>query len=55
MTPAGEKVLEEIFVIADALRERLLEGVEPETMDDLNQLLVMLTARLDDGLPAPAG
>ena len=51
LTPAGEKVLEEIFAITDALRERLLEGVEPQRMDELNELLVMLTGRLDAGLP----
>lgn len=53
LTAAGEKVLEEIFAIADALRERLLEGVAPETMDELNTFLVMLTDRLDAGLPDP--
>ncbi|HEY6815273.1 MAG TPA: MarR family transcriptional regulator [Croceibacterium sp.] len=51
LTPAGEKVLEEIFAIADSLRERLLEGVATERMDELNELLVMLTERLDAGLP----
>src|SRR6187455_1270668 len=51
LTPTGEKVLEEIFAIADELRERLLEGVAPETMDELNKFLVMLTDRLDAGLP----
>jgi len=51
LTAAGEKVLEEIFAIADELRERLLEGVAPETMDELNKFLVMLTDRLDAGLP----
>jgi len=51
LTPAGEKVLEDIFGIADALRDRLLEGVAPERMDELNELLVMLTGRLDAGLP----
>ncbi|HEU4650089.1 MAG TPA: MarR family transcriptional regulator [Croceibacterium sp.] len=51
LTPAGEKALEEIFAIADALRERLLEDVAPERLDELNALLVMLTERLDAGLP----
>ena len=53
LTAAGEKVLEEVFAIADELRERLLEGVAPETMDELNKFLVMLTDRLDAGLPDP--
>jgi len=51
VTPAGEKVLEQIFAIADELRERLLDGIAPEAMDELNELLVMLTDRLDAGLP----
>jgi MarR family transcriptional regulator for hemolysin len=54
LTPAGEKVLEEIFAIADEMRERLLAGIAPETMDELNTFLVMLTDRLDAGLPDPA-
>src|SRR6187399_3421832 len=33
LTPTGEKVLEEIFAIADDLRDRLLAGVAPEAMD----------------------
>ena len=51
LTAAGERALEDIFAIADELRERLLDGVEPERMDELNTFLVMLTTRLDAGLP----
>ena len=51
LTAEGERVLEEIFGIADALRDRLLNGVPAERMDELNELLVMLTERLDAGLP----
>ena len=51
LTQAGEAVLEEIFAIADELRARLLHGVAPEKMDELNEFLVMLTGRLDAGLP----
>ncbi len=51
LTPRGEAVLEEIFAIADTLRERLLEDVPVETMDELNGFLGMLTERLDAGLP----
>jgi MarR family transcriptional regulator for hemolysin len=51
LTPAGERVLEEIFTIADELRDRLLRGIPPEKMEELNELLVMLTERLDAGLP----
>ena len=54
LTPEGEKVLEEIFAIADESRNRLLEGVAPEAMDELNTFLVMLTDRLDAGLPEPS-
>jgi MarR family transcriptional regulator for hemolysin len=51
LTPQGEAALEEIFVITDTLRERLLEGVPTEMMDELNGFLGMLTERLDAGLP----
>ena len=51
LTAAGEKVLEDVFAIADELRDRLLDGVAPERLDQLNELLVMLTERLDAGLP----
>ncbi len=52
LTPAGEAVLEEIFEIADAMRDRLLAGIPPEKIDEINAFLGMLTDRLDDGLPA---
>jgi MarR family transcriptional regulator for hemolysin len=51
LTAAGEQVLEEVFAIADELRDRLLDGVPTQRMDELNELLVMLTERLDAGLP----
>jgi MarR family transcriptional regulator for hemolysin len=51
LTPQGEAALEEIFAITDTLRERLLEGVPTEMMDELNGFLGMLTERLDAGLP----
>jgi MarR family transcriptional regulator for hemolysin len=51
LTPEGEQVLEEVFAIADELRDRLLDGVAPGRLDELNELLVMLTERLDAGLP----
>jgi MarR family transcriptional regulator for hemolysin len=51
VTAEGERVLEEIFGIADELRDRLLSTVPTERMDELNELLVMLTERLDAGLP----
>ena len=51
VTAEGERVLEEIFAIADELRDRLLDGVPPDRLDELNELLVMLTERLDAGLP----
>jgi len=55
LTAEGERVLEGIFAIADELRARLLDGVEPGMMDELNQFLVMLTNRLDAGLPDGGG
>ena len=52
LTPQGERVLEDIFEIADELRERLLDGVPPEKAEELNDLLGMLIGRLDTGLTA---
>ena len=51
LTAEGEKALEEIFVIADEMRGRLLEGVPAETIEQLNGFLDVLTGRLDAGLP----
>ena len=51
LTPAGEAELETVFGIVDELRDRLLEGLSPELVDELNANLVMLTDRLDAGLP----
>jgi MarR family transcriptional regulator for hemolysin len=51
LTPEGERVLEEVFSVADDLRGRLLDGIETDRMDELNEFLVMLTGRLDAGLP----
>ena len=50
LTALGEKVLEDIFVIADELRDRLLEGLPADRIDELNAFLVLLTERLDAGL-----
>ena len=55
LTPAGEAALEEIFEIADALREQLLEGMPENKRDELNALLGELVERLDRGLPDPEG
>jgi len=51
LTEQGEAVLKEIFEIADALRDRLLEGLPSDELDELNGLLITLTERLDAGLP----
>lgn len=51
LTPAGETVLKEIFEISDELRDRLLEGVSDDQIDDHSAFLAMLTSRLDAGLP----
>jgi len=50
LTPQGERVLEDIFEIADELRDRLLDGVPSEKAEELNDLLGMLIGRLDTGL-----
>lgn len=52
LTPDGERVLEQIFKIADDLRSRLLFGIPEEEVDALNGFLNMLINRLDAGLPS---
>ena len=44
-----------MFEIADEMRGRLLEGLAPEKVEELNALLSGLSARLDAGLPPPPG
>jgi len=51
LTKEGERVLEEIFAIADEMRDRLLDGLPADTVDELNGFLGLLTERLDAGLP----
>ena len=51
LTPEGERVLEDIFAIADELRDRLLDGLPAEAIGELNAFLGLLTERLDAGLP----
>lgn len=51
LTGEGEAALAEIFTIADELRDRLLEGIPADKMDELNEWLGMLMGRLDAGLP----
>lgn len=55
LTAEGEAVLEDIFTIADKLRERLLDGVTGERVDELNAILGSLSDRLDAGLPERNG
>ncbi len=55
LTQQGERVLEDIFEIADELRDRRLDGVPPEKAEELNDLLGMLIGRLDTGLASQAG
>lgn len=51
LTPDGEKVLEQIFVIADNLRDRLLDGIPEDEIEVGNRFLSRLSRRLDAGLP----
>ena len=55
LTAEGERVLEEIFAIADEMRSRLLDGMPADTVDELNGFLCLLTERLDAGLPPRHG
>ncbi|MEO0062331.1 MAG: Transcriptional regulator SlyA [Pseudomonadota bacterium] len=52
LTDEGEQVLEQIFAIADVLRDRLLDGVPAEQIDQQNAFMAGLMQRLDAGLPA---
>jgi len=51
LTPEGETALEEIFVIADELRDRLLAGIPAEKVEELNEFFGLLRSRHDPGLP----
>ena len=51
LTAEGERVLQEIFAIADEMRERLLDSLPADKLDELNGFLGLLNQRLDEGLP----
>jgi MarR family transcriptional regulator for hemolysin len=53
VTPAGEAALKDIFAIADTYRERLLVDLSAEEVDMMNDLLIGMLDKLDDGLPEP--
>jgi MarR family transcriptional regulator for hemolysin len=55
LTPAGEDVLKAIFEIADPMRKRLLEGIPIGHIEQLTQDFAQMLAKLDQGLPDPAG
>lgn len=55
LTPAGEKALEDILEVVEALRARLVEGLEPEMIEQTNEFLGGLLDKLDTGLPAKDG
>jgi len=55
LTSEGERVLADIFVIADEMRDRLLDGLPADRIDELNGFLGLLSERLDAGLPPRAG
>lgn len=52
LTPQGERALEQIFEIADVLRDRLLDGISAQQIEAQSQFLHQLGRRLDAGLPA---
>ena len=54
LTTTGEAVLEQIFAIADAQRDSLIDGLADAEIDGLNLFLGLLIGRLDAGLPPPA-
>lgn len=51
VTDEGERVLKEIFEIADAMRARLLHGYSDEQIAHINEFFAELLERLDAGLP----
>ena len=50
VTEKGENLLEEMFAIADTMRERLLENLSDRQIDETNQILGDLIEQLDRGL-----
>lgn len=50
VTQGGEAVLEELFAIADEMRERLLDGFSEDEIEQMNRVLRKLIGRLDAGL-----
>ena len=55
VTGKGERALEEMFAIADPLRERMLEGFTPDDVEHATAFAATILGRLDSGLSAPAG
>jgi MarR family transcriptional regulator for hemolysin len=51
LTEKGKAALEEIFAVTDPMREVLLEGLTPEDLTRLHQVLKVMLFRLDAGLP----
>jgi MarR family transcriptional regulator for hemolysin len=51
LTEKGKAALEEIFAVTDPMRELLLEGLTPEDLTRLHQVLKVMLFRLDAGLP----
>jgi MarR family transcriptional regulator for hemolysin len=51
LTEKGEAALREIFAVTDPLRELLLEGLTPEDLAGLHEILKVMLFRLDAGLP----
>ena len=47
-------MLEEMFTIADALREKLLENLSDRQIDETNRILGDLIEQLDTGLVSGA-
>jgi len=51
VTEKGEQALQSIFATVEPLRARLLDGLSPEQVGQLTDVLRTLLARLDEGLP----
>jgi MarR family transcriptional regulator, transcriptional regulator for hemolysin len=51
MTDEGLAVLEQIFAVADPMRDRMFAGFSDEEIATLNQQLQIMLGRLDEGLP----
>ncbi|HKJ72909.1 MAG TPA: MarR family transcriptional regulator [Alphaproteobacteria bacterium] len=52
LTKTGEAALAEVTAVAERLRNHLLEGIAPSSIDKANAFLARLLSRLEEDLPS---